>query len=105
MFIIPQAISRRHINNNGYIAMMAKNSKYVQELHKIIETLTNLGIEFELATLQKLQSATINVFRLFTLCSARVTAVVILLSDIPCERIGKWETCSILKEDTSFLGA
>jgi hypothetical protein len=31
-------------------------------------------------------------FRLFTLCSARVSALVIVLSDSPCERIGKLET-------------
>jgi hypothetical protein len=30
-------------------------------------------------------------FRLFTLCSARVSALVILLSDSPYERIGKFE--------------
>jgi hypothetical protein len=29
-------------------------------------------------------------FRLFTLCSARVSALVIVLSDSSCERIGKW---------------
>jgi hypothetical protein len=30
-------------------------------------------------------------FRLFTLCNVRVSALVVLLSDSPCERIGKWE--------------
>jgi hypothetical protein len=35
---------------------------------------------------------------LFTLCSARVSALVIVLSDSQCERIGKWETCPILKQ-------
>jgi hypothetical protein len=38
-------------------------------------------------------------YRLFTLCSAYVSALVIVLSDNQCERIGKWETCLILKED------
>jgi hypothetical protein len=38
-------------------------------------------------------------FRLFTLCSARVSALVILLCYSPCEIIGKWETCPSLKED------
>jgi hypothetical protein len=37
-------------------------------------------------------------FRLFTLCSAPVSAIVIVLSESPCERIGKWETCPILKK-------
>jgi hypothetical protein len=38
-------------------------------------------------------------FRLFTLRSACVCAlVVIVLSDNLCERIAKWETCPILKE-------
>jgi hypothetical protein len=30
-------------------------------------------------------------FRLFTLCSARASALVIVLGVTPCERIGKWE--------------
>jgi hypothetical protein len=38
-------------------------------------------------------------FRLFTRCSARVSAFVIVLSKSPCGRIGKLETCPILKED------
>jgi hypothetical protein len=42
-------------------------------------------------------------FRLFTLCSARVSALVIALSDSPREEIGKWETCPILKEDRLFV--
>jgi hypothetical protein len=29
-------------------------------------------------------------FRLFTLCSARLSALVIVLNDSACERIGKW---------------
>jgi hypothetical protein len=36
-------------------------------------------------------------FRLFTLCSARVSSLVIVLGDSSCERIRKWETCPILK--------
>jgi hypothetical protein len=31
-------------------------------------------------------------FRLFTLHSVRVSALVMVLSDSPCERVGKWET-------------
>jgi hypothetical protein len=36
-------------------------------------------------------------FRLFTLCSVRVSASVTVLDDSSCERIGRWETCPILK--------
>jgi hypothetical protein len=36
-------------------------------------------------------------FRLFTLCSARVSALMIVVNDSLCERIRKWETCLILK--------
>jgi hypothetical protein len=52
-------------------------------------------MEFVLPTLKELQLATL---QLFTLCSASFSALVIVLSDSPCERIGKWETCPILKE-------
>jgi hypothetical protein len=55
-----------------------------------------------LGTLKELQLATLNVLPLFTLCSARVSALVIVLSDSTCERIGKWETCPFLKEDRSL---
>jgi hypothetical protein len=56
------------------------------------------------ATLKELQLATLSVFsRLFTLCGARVSALVIVLNDSPCEGIGKWETCQILKEDTLLV--
>jgi hypothetical protein len=43
--------------------------------------------------------------RLFTLCSARISVLVIVLSNSPCERIGKLESCPILNEDRSFVGA
>jgi hypothetical protein len=33
----------------------------------------------------------------------RVSALVIVLSDRPCERIRKWETCPILKEGRSLV--
>jgi hypothetical protein len=36
---------------------------------------------------------------LFTFCSACVSALVIVLSDSLWERIGNWETCSVLKEE------
>jgi hypothetical protein len=38
-------------------------------------------------------------FNSFTLCNARVSALVIVLSDSPRERIGKCETSPVLKED------
>jgi hypothetical protein len=38
-------------------------------------------------------------FRLHTLCSARVSALMIVFSDSPCERMGKLDTFPILKED------
>jgi hypothetical protein len=38
-------------------------------------------------------------FCLSTHCSALVSALVILLSGNSCERIIKWETCPILKDD------
>jgi hypothetical protein len=62
-----------------------------------METLRNLGIEFVSATLKEPQLTTL--FCLFTLCSAHVSALVIVLSDVPSERIRKLETCLILKED------
>jgi hypothetical protein len=42
-------------------------------------------------------------FRLFIFCSARVSALVSVLSESLCESIGKWETCPILKEDRSLV--
>jgi hypothetical protein len=56
---------------------------------------------FVLATLKELQLAPLNVpvpF-VYVICSARVSALVIVLTDSPCERIRKWETFSIVKED------
>jgi hypothetical protein len=53
---------------------------------KIMETIRNSGTEFVLATLKELQMATLNVLRLFTLCSACAKAFVIPLSDSPCEK-------------------
>jgi hypothetical protein len=41
-------------------------------------------------------------FLLFTFCSVRVRALVIVLSDRRCEKKGKWETCPILKQDIVF---
>jgi hypothetical protein len=53
-----------------------------------------------LATLKELHLATLNIlFRLFTLCGPRVSALETVFSDSPCERIRKWEPCPILKED------
>jgi hypothetical protein len=42
-------------------------------------------------------------FCLFTLCSAHVSGIVIVMSDSPCERIGKWKTCLIFKEGRSLV--
>jgi hypothetical protein len=36
-------------------------------------------------------------FRLLTLCCARASELVTLLSDNPCETVTKWDTCPILK--------
>jgi hypothetical protein len=33
----------------------------------------------------------------FTLCSARVSPLMTVLNDSPCERIDKWKACPILK--------
>jgi hypothetical protein len=38
-------------------------------------------------------------FHLFTLCGARVSALVIVLSDSPCERIGKMGDLSDLESE------
>jgi hypothetical protein len=42
-------------------------------------------------------------FHLFTLCSACVSVLGIVLSDSPCGKIGKWATFPILKEDRLLL--
>jgi hypothetical protein len=56
-----------------------------------------------LTTLKEFQLVTLNVFfPLFTFCSAHISALVIVLADIPCQRIGKWEICLVLKEDKSL---
>jgi hypothetical protein len=57
---------------------------------------------FVLVILKELQLATLNVLPL-VYCSAHVSALVIILSDSSCERIGKWETCPILKEDRTLV--
>jgi hypothetical protein len=56
-----------------------------------------------LVTLKELQLATVMFFYLFTLCCAHVSALVTVLSDSPCERLGKWETCLISKENRSLV--
>jgi hypothetical protein len=56
-----------------------------------------------LATLKELQLATLNVLPFIYTYNARDSALVIVLSDSPYERIGKWKTCPILKEDRSLL--
>jgi hypothetical protein len=42
-------------------------------------------------------------FCLFTISSARVSALVIVLNDSPCEKIGKWGTCLILKKGVTLV--
>jgi hypothetical protein len=61
-------------------------------------------------TLKKLRNrifivlATLNVLLPFVVvCSARVSALMIMLSDSPWERIRKWETCPIVKEGRSLV--
>jgi hypothetical protein len=54
-----------------------------------MEILRNWGTDFVSFTLKELQLATLNVLPLFTFCSARVSALVIVLIDSPSERIGK----------------
>jgi hypothetical protein len=46
-----------------------------------MEIQRNWGIEFVLAKLEELQLAALNVLPFFTLCSACVSALVIVLSD------------------------
>jgi hypothetical protein len=53
-----------------------------------------------LATLKELQLATLTFFFcLFIFCGARISELVVALSDSPYERIVKWEICPILKDD------
>jgi hypothetical protein len=70
-----------------------------------METLRNCGIEwFMKVTLKELNFTILNVLHpLFTLCNARVSALVIVLSDSPRERIGKLETSPIVKDDRSLV--
>jgi hypothetical protein len=42
-------------------------------------------------------------FHLFILCSAHVSALVIVLSESRWEQIGKWEAFPILKEDRLLM--
>jgi hypothetical protein len=44
-----------------------------------------------------------SVIRLYTFCSAYFSALLIVLSDSPCERIGKLETYLVLKEDRMLV--
>jgi hypothetical protein len=63
-----------------------------------METLSNCEIKFVLATLKELHLATLKDFLPgVTHCSVRVCVLVIVFSEIPCEIVGKWETCPILK--------
>lgn len=42
-------------------------------------------------------------FYLFKLCSARVSALVTVLSEHLCKRTGKWDICQILNEGMSLV--
>jgi hypothetical protein len=53
-----------------------------------------------LAALKKLRWTTLNVLLfIFTICNARVSALMLVLSDNPYERMRKWRLCPILKEN------
>jgi hypothetical protein len=56
-----------------------------------------------LSALKEHQWAPLNVLCLFTLCSSHVSALVVVLSDSPYERIRQQEACPILKEDRSLV--
>jgi hypothetical protein len=69
-------------------------------MDKIMERIRNRRIKFVPDNMKELQLAALNVLLPFIdTCSARVSALVIVLSDSPCERSGQLETCLILKED------
>jgi hypothetical protein len=70
----------------------------VPDVDKIMGTLRNLEIEFVFAGYVERTSVG------NTECSSLCLHSVVLVSDCPCGRIGKWGTCSILKEDRSLLG-
>jgi hypothetical protein len=56
-----------------------------------------------LATLKELQLATLNVLLFVYTCSDHVSALVIVLSDSPCESTGKWETVGMHLAGTSVI--
>jgi hypothetical protein len=63
-----------------------------------------LAILNGLLTLKELRLAILNsLLKCFALCSARVCALVVMLSDSPCERIEKWKTCPVVKQDRSLV--
>jgi hypothetical protein len=37
--------------------------------------------------------------KMYPICNARVSALVVVLSDSPCETTGKWKTCPVFEED------
>jgi hypothetical protein len=69
---------------------------------EVLETLRNLGIEFVLATLKELHLATLNVLLPFVCTMHCSCQYIFVLDNSTCERIGKWETCPILKDDRSL---
>jgi hypothetical protein len=62
-----------------------------------------LKIKFVLSTLKELGTMNDVLPHLFTLCSAHVSALVIVLSNSPGERIAKCDICPILKEDGELV--
>jgi hypothetical protein len=77
----------------------------MQRVDKIIGTLRNWTTEFVCCLHWKNFSCQhwMFFFSLFTLFSARVSALVTVLCDNPWERIRKWEICPTLQEDRSLV--
>lgn len=66
-------------------------------------TLRNWGKEFVLPTLKNFRWQHWKFFHLFILCSACISALVLVLSNSLCERIRKMESCPILIGDRSLV--
>jgi hypothetical protein len=74
-------------------------------VNKIMGTVGNRGLEFVYVGYTQITSAdnTECSSSVCLHCSARVSALMVVLSESPCERIGKWKTCLILKENRSLV--
>jgi hypothetical protein len=79
----------------------------IHGVDKIMETLRNLRIEFVCVCYIERTSVgstkCSSSICLHSVVFMSVHSLVTVLSDSPCERIGKWETCPILKEDRSLV--